>query len=280
MALAELHGKTPYAYSEDLLTADVFAAFRYLPVQEGIYAFLRSVPGLDKKLPALTGENVTATFYFWPMGEQYRREPDMLLALQVGQRLIHVVVEAKYLSGASDLEIREVEKNEQTIQVGNQLADQFRDLQYGCYKVFQGTLRSGLLVLTSDPDDRHLLYLTAHILRPKAELERAQTSVAIDNLFWANWYQVYEHFQTLRHQSIQPPYTLILQDICQLLTRKGFATFQGFRLPPYGPIEASPASFWRERHVKGPTFSGITPPPPELTRLSTTRIFWTGDKHG
>ena len=64
MALAELHGKTPYAYSEDLLTADVFAAFRYLPVQEGIYAFLRSVPGLDKKLPALTGENVTATFYF------------------------------------------------------------------------------------------------------------------------------------------------------------------------------------------------------------------------
>ncbi|MBK8988393.1 MAG: hypothetical protein IPM39_20390, partial [Chloroflexi bacterium] len=106
MALAEIHGKTPFLYFEDLLTADVFAAFRYLPAQEGIYAFLRSVPGLGKKLPALTGENVTATFYFWPMGEQRRREPDMLLALQVGQRLIHVVVEAKYLSGASDLEIR------------------------------------------------------------------------------------------------------------------------------------------------------------------------------
>ncbi|HSH01736.1 MAG TPA: hypothetical protein VLL52_04395 [Anaerolineae bacterium] len=45
--LAEIHRKTPFTYFEDLLTADVFMAFKYLPPYLGIIPFLRTVPTLE-----------------------------------------------------------------------------------------------------------------------------------------------------------------------------------------------------------------------------------------
>lgn len=281
MTLAEIHGKTPFIYSEDLLTADVFTAFRYLPAADGIYAFLRSLLGLGEKLPHFTNEEeIAVNFHFWPIGERQRREPDVLLSLQVDDRLIHVVVEAKYLSGASDLEIQEVEHDGQTYQVGNQLADQFRDLRHGRYRIFQSGQRNHWLTLTSAAEDRYLLYLTAHAMRPDAELRQACTyhPEVEDRLFWTNWYQVYEHFYGLRQQLITFPYSLILEDICLLLERKGFTTFAGFHPLPQGEVKPATASFWQDRYQDEPTFAGITYPPSFPFPVPTSPyIFWQGD---
>lgn len=281
MALAEIHGKTPFIYFEDLLTADVFATFRYLPAAAGIYAFLQTIPGLGEKLPVpINDEEITARFYFWPVGDEQRREPDVLLALQIGSRLIHIVAEAKYLSGASDLEIQEVEQDGQMYQAGNQLADQFRDLQHGRYRIFQEGQRTEWLTLASKTTDRYLLYLTAHAIRPKAELQQASLYCpeAADYLFWTNWYQVYEHFYRIREQLITPPYPLILEDICLLLGRKGFASFDGFHPLPLGEVKPAVASFWKDRYQDEPAFSGITPPPSfQFSIPETPHIFWKGD---
>ena len=78
MAIAEIHGKTPFDYYEDLLTADVFAAFRYLPADAGIIGFLRSIENVADVIVQPEASS-TCEFHFWPLGELCRREPDLLL---------------------------------------------------------------------------------------------------------------------------------------------------------------------------------------------------------
>jgi hypothetical protein len=274
MALAEIHGKAPFAYSEDLLTADVFTAFRYLPTPEGIGAFLAPILGLDQE-QSTNGRRMTCAFHFWPLGLRRRREPDVLLAWQIGDRLIHVVIEAKYMSGSSDLEMQEMEDEiGQTQKIGNQLGDQLHDLQYGQYRIFQDGQRNQYLNLTSLPEDRHLLYLTAHLLRPEAEMEQALDaySAAEGRLHWANWYQVCEHFQKMRLQFAAMPESLILTDIYQLLDRKGFASFHGFRQLPAGRLHPASASFWLDKYLDEIAFSGIRPP--TFSTLPAAANFW------
>lgn len=60
---AELHGKAPFIYSEDLLTSDVFTGFRYLPADEGVIGFLRSVEGLADVIEA-PDPSSTCDIYF------------------------------------------------------------------------------------------------------------------------------------------------------------------------------------------------------------------------
>ncbi len=200
MALAEIHGKMPFIYSEDLLTADVFAAFKYLPADSGILAFLHSIDGLNGLLrPLQAGESVTCDYHFWPLGFMRRREPDVLLEISIEERIYHIVVEAKYYSGPSDKEIEEIELDGDVYQVGNQLADQLRDLHHGEYRIFRQGLRHRRISLLSEVNDRFLIYLTAHNTKPRTELDRAKAQYPIGQrkLFWANWSQVYEHFKSL-----------------------------------------------------------------------------------
>lgn len=101
MALAEIYGKTPFIYFEDLLTADVFAAFRYLPPDIGIISFLRSIPGLESLIEKPNASS-TCSFHFWLVGKVIGREPDVLLEVEINGRLLHIVIEAKYYSGPGD----------------------------------------------------------------------------------------------------------------------------------------------------------------------------------
>jgi len=279
MALAEIHGKMPFIYSEDLLTADVFAAFKYLPADSGILAFLHSIDGLNGLLrPLQAGDTVTCTYHFWPIGLERRREPDVLLEISIEERIYHIVVEAKYYSGPSDKEIEEIELDGDVYQVGNQLADQLRDLYHGEYRIFRQGLRHRRISLLSEVNDRFLIYLTAHNTKPRTELDRATTQYPIGQrkLFWANWSQVYEHFQQMRRWVTTEPASLILQDICLLLERKGFASFHGFRPMPMGDLDPASASFWRDRSPDEPAFKGIRPPP-SFSLEPTASKFWKGD---
>lgn len=278
MTIAELHGKSPWTTSEDFLTADVFTAFRYLPADMGIIGFLRTIPGLDERLPA--AREAEARIHFWPLGMFLRREPDLLLELRLDDRLIHIVVESKYFAGPSDKTGAELLLGEQTVNVGRQLVDQFLDLQQGTYTLFRDGVRDRQIVLESRPVDRYLLYLTAHPVRPEAELDLVLHDHAEiqGTLFWANWHHVYEHLHSLRFYLTEFPYAQILADICLLLERKGFFTFHGFR--PSFPIATTDSGrvFWLDSRPGEIEFSGFGPPP--HLDIPPAGVFWRAHRTG
>lgn len=262
MTIAELHGKSPLTTSEDMLTANVFTAFRYLPADRGIIVFLRSVKGLGDVIPEPERE-ATADYFFWPLGQT--REPDLLLELTINGAVYHVVVEAKYLSGASDREIEEVEEEEETILLGNQLADQLRDLMHGVYTIRQDGRRDRVKVLASRPENRHLLYLTAHALRPGADLARSAALYAQGavHIFWESWYQVHDYLENNRPSFQAFPYDRVVDDVLQLLALKGFSSFAGVRRPEaLKSNHLLQGKFWLGRDEPLPSFQGIGPPPP------------------
>ena len=276
MTLAEVHGKTPSKNSEDLLTAEVFTAFRYLPATQGVYAFLRTVPGLEDRLPEpQESEEVVATIHFWPLGQERKREPDLLLALQIGPRFFYIVVEAKYHSGASDKDEREeVTTDGNSRKLGNQLADELRDLHHGEYKVFHQGRRNQHLSLKNDKEDRFVLYLTSHAIKPQDEINRAakQYPLAKQKLFWTNWYAVYDYF--LETKDLPFPYREIVSDTSLLLRKKSFSTFQGFNnLIPVDLVGVKGA-FWQDAPVIANHFRGIHKPPKTLNRENISGSFW------
>ena len=278
MTIAEVHGKLGSVSSEDLLTSDVFTAFRYLPAESGIYAFLKKIPGLAEMLPDLAkNEAVVATIHFWPKGTNQSREPDVLLALQVGSRLIHIVVEAKYRSGASDKEeYVEIQQDGSVEKLGNQLADQLRDLHHGKYKIFYRGRRNQRISLDSKPDDRFLLYLTAHATKPQREIKqaRSQYSLAEHNLFWANWFDVYDHLLEQQIIGLDFPYQEIIDDICLLLDRKSFSTFQGFSELPNIDSNYLIRSIWQDDPVMTNYFTGIQKPSLKFDMEEINGSFW------
>lgn len=260
---AELHGKTPFVYSEDILTSDVFTTFRYLPAQEGIIGFL--IDGLVDFIPPPEATS-TCKLYFWPRGDL--REPDVLLELQIRGQLYHVIVEAKYLSGPSDGEAEAtgetVQDSEAIRRTGNQLADQFLDLRHGHYRINRTRWTSSVLQLGSTSNDRFLLYLTAHHLRPDEELTRCHERCPASDgrLFWTSWYQVHDYIAE-KSSELTEPYGLITADLIALLRQKGFCPFHGLPLLPVLRPGGLPKFMWQ-----------VVPPMPVLTAAVLPDFHW------
>jgi hypothetical protein len=274
MTIAEIHGKSPLTTSEDLLTANVLTAFRYLPAGRGIVGFLRSIKGVDYILPE-PDDQTKCEYFFWPLGET--REPDVLLELHIRGELYHVVVEAKYLSGPSDAEIVQVDE-EETISRGNQLADQFRELRLGTYTIRVNGRRRERKVLRSRPENRLLLYLTAHPLRPLKELamSAALYPPAADRLCWASWYDVYDYLRASQDHFSSFPSDRVVGDILELLAQKDFSSFQGVRAPsPQKGWHNVRGTFWRGRRELFPAFHGVRSPEGFETAVAGPG-FWKG----
>lgn len=267
--IAEIHHKSSLTTSEDFLTADVFSTFRYLPVTEGLIGWLRLNPGLAKNIP-MPQESAATVYHFWPLGNT--REPDLLIELIIDEVTYHIVIEAKYLSGPSDGEIIEVDHDDETIMMGNQLADQLRDLDNGRYTVWQAGSRRASKMLSSERVHRLLIYLTAHPLRPKAELNRSKQLYPAwaDRLFWMNWYQVDDYLRNNLTTFADFPYRQIVSDLLTLLEMKGFATFQGVAKPMVDKVPSG--TFWQDRRQLLPSFHGI-PRPPVLSLAENGRFF-------
>jgi len=260
MPIAEIHGKSPYTRSEDSLTADVFGAFRYLPAETGLVAFLRAVPGLGNLFPPAI-KRAQLDIHFWPLG--IRREPDLLLALRIDGTAYHIVVEAKYLSGPSDIDLALDDVQGQEIVVGNQLADQMRELLAGDYTVWCAGSRDRSLLLDSASHRRALLYVTAHPFRPDGELDRSAALLPefAPRFHWASWYDVHDFLSSRRATFDTFPYDRIVDDLLLLLRQKGFGGFQGWsEMPPILAMPLSPG-FWRGPRAGAPTFQGIHQPP-------------------
>jgi hypothetical protein len=266
VTIAEIHGKMPIAGSEDLLTASVFGAFRYLPAREGIIGFLRSLGGAAPAIPEPDEED-QCTVHFWPMGLLRRREPDVLLELSIGGRLWHVAGEAKYFSGPSDREDDELEHQGEVLRTGNQLADEYIDLCHGHYEVYDGSWRGRKIVLESPLEHRLLLYLTAHIFPPQDDLKRSISYIPDlgGRLLWSSWYDVWSYLDTTAAQLGRFPYDRIVRDLLALLRKKGFSIYEGITLPPNLDVADLGGAFWR-------WFAPLPDIPPDASGA-----FWFGD---
>jgi len=114
MTIAEIHGKISEEGTnlsermEDLLTADTFGCFRYLPPEKALIPFLstaKSFRGYSLELPT---EIIGAHYSFWPWVSLHGCtpcEPDVVIGIETERRCLHLVfVEAKYRSGISSEE--------------------------------------------------------------------------------------------------------------------------------------------------------------------------------
>ncbi len=237
MIIAELHGKlseeaSSIDTSEDVLTSNVFQCLRYLKPNNGIVPFLNAVfrdngyKGAEDKLDrALEWE---VDYYFWPVGVERKREPDVLIYLKTGKAKYIVVVEAKYHSGPSDKEDFDEESQKQ---FGNQLSDQFIDLLKRKYRVSNKTVD-----LECDKKNCYLLYLTKNFTKPKPEMDAAIEQYQqnfpnskiniVEHLMWTNWTKIWSILNSKPIESF--PQILIRNDLLALLERKGFKEFTGF----------------------------------------------------
>ena len=251
MALAEIFYKNIFNDSEDLLTSDVFTVFRYLPPHIGIIRFIRSIDDLYKFITE-PDEKSTCEYYFWPLGLLLHREPDLLLEFQIREKIYHVVVEVKYLSGPSDAEEREEEVAGKMFKKGNQLASQYRDLMEGEYEVKQiidGKLKYFNKKLRSSQKDRFEVYLTANLNQPEYEFKEfhKRFDKKKHKLYWTNWYHVFDFFSDLVVEIKEFPQSLAIQDILTLLESKSFSSFKSIPKLPHLDMKNVSGTFWKKK---------------------------------
>ena len=192
MTIAEIHGKLSSAGSnisdrrEDLLTADVFGCLRYLPFETGCQKILTKarrcfITDGDAPRLCINDTNEDGYFRFWPKME--KSEPDILI--EHGTHLI--MIEVKYLSGKSDhYKAEQGAEDNMEAAHSDQLAREFHDL----------------MSYVGDYTERSLIYLTAHRLLPKEdvdfgfqelkELSDDSCDVYKDNVYWLSWFEVYK----------------------------------------------------------------------------------------
>jgi len=270
MTIAELHGKLSSSGNfddrvEDLLTSDVFGALRYLPPDRGIVPFLNAVLHMNSVTSVLRHPDRAISpsqvrYHFWPWGTVLRREPDLLVLLDLKDEQYAFVFEAKYRSGPSDLEPAEdlganepTELGEAPAAYGLQLADQYDDLiQPSPYRE---------IAVGAPIKNRFLIYITAHTTCPRETLDRSLDQLnkrheahgfqlsrefAAGHMLWASWFDVW---RVIKEQDFRDfPFGLVAQDLLRLLARKGFRAFSGFADITDQPRLGLPASgaFWRE----------------------------------
>lgn len=224
---------------EDVLTADVFGAYRYLPPSLGLLPLLQHAVDetglafskfLQRQGIELSTLNVVR-LRFWPTFEN-GREPDVFVLLESteSQQSVALLVEAKL--HASQHEIGEHS------QVGHYLIQHLSD----------GYADDGLpWELPQLP--RPLLFLTNHSEIPASELARARREVIGElpdlqpqdvGLFWVNWatagLEAKRLWQDNRDEVDSAPWLRHLLDLYEEIRDRDLlprAPFAGISSPPY-----------------------------------------------
>lgn len=179
MFAAQIHRKLtrPEEEMEDLLTSNVFGIWNYIRPGLGLLQFLRTAQRLDGTPLAGLDEVETAPLTFWPwIQEPHAKgaEPDVLIEMALpGERKFLILVEAKYHSEKSSFADASPEPNDQ-------LAREMDNLR-------RMAKRQGIR-------DYALVYVTAHTLMPKPDIEEAISELAektgdgaADRFYWTSW---------------------------------------------------------------------------------------------
>lgn len=254
-------GSRAHDRAEDLLTSTVFGLLRYLPLREGLLSLLgRARPvragGDGIEAPPHDGwidvSGVTrAELSFWPSFGPFG-EPDLLIHLWDGERLLHaVLIEAKLHSPKSGAAGESAEDaTEEDVPHPDQLVRYWRGLQ----------LRPEVTGVGCS-----LVYMTSRSMPPLKELHESIVHSPEMRLAWLHWGDAW----AVAHRVATSGDCLPAQDLAALLAHKGFRGFIGFDQPSIPTLQL-PASFWRPRKL----FRG-SPPPEEVTRFwEKPSTFW------
>ena len=228
MTVAEIHGKISETSGnvsermEDLLTSDVFGPMRYLRPQEILIPFLETAKSEHGDSFPVLGETVKIHCSFWPSLKSpgcIPCEPDVLLGLETDGSVIDLVlIEAKYYSGLSSEEDERPEPNDQLArELDNLCGLSSSDLGW------TPGLRVGrrwLLFVTQDMGMPHgLLAQSLAAYRRKRKRD--------GDIYWTSWRFLPSILEQALEKGGSPQSTAVLEDMLQLLLRKGLTVFRG-----------------------------------------------------
>ncbi len=260
MLLAQLHNKLTRSEeeSEDLLTSNVFGAFKYSGNLGLLCRFLSGARLRRGSGPILSlGDASACKYRFWPPfpgGDEAGCEPDLVLRFDHtdGSRSL-IAIEAKYRSGKSSRATSDGDVNDQ-------LAREWLCLRHEAQRL--GCARFALV------------YLTADVGMPKADIDEAideldrKRGITAD-VAWLSW----RRLPRLLDGAAEP----ILRDLDRLLRRAMLVEFEGVDLPrspcrpPYLFLESAGAATSAPTLSQAYTWS--SPPPVPAYAFNTGANF-------
>jgi hypothetical protein len=207
---------------EDLLTSDVFGTMKYAGWQFGFMEWLRSATHpFDGSTASMVlpkdGDIERLHYAFWPTLVN-GREPDILIGIECSDgKVVQVMVEAKYLSGASDVTLHDTEIT--SYYSGNQIADQVNNFP----RTFPDLKNKFIATCIH-------LYVTAHYSCPTDIYENAKAYIEKTDipLLWVNWQSLPAFLRVALEKTTNYGTLALLSDLLHLLERKDLAPFAGF----------------------------------------------------
>ena len=244
MTIAEIHGKISEEGTnlsermEDLLTADIFGCFRYLPPQKALIPFLNTARSFHGHALVLPGEIVGMHYSFWPWVKLHGCtpcEPDVVVGFEAEGRHLHLVfIEAKYRSGLSSEEDEGESPHDQLARELDNL-NRISPVNLHLSPELSITSRT-LLFVTQDMGMPHTL-----IAQSLAEYQRKRNRQG--DVYWTSWRFLQPILENNIREENSPQSIAVMEDMLKLLLRKGLTVFRGidpvtvcFNLPQFYSI--------------------------------------------
>jgi len=228
MTIAEIHGKISEVGAnlsermEDLLTADSFGCFRYLPYDKGLIPFLDTARSFHGHALVLPSEIAGVHYSFWPWVKLHGCtpcEPDVVIGLETDERHLHLVfVEAKYHSGLSSEEDEGESPNDQLARELDNL-DRISPVNLHWSPDLTITSRT-LLVVTQDMGMPRTL-----IAQSLAEYQRKRNRQG--DVYWTSWRFLHAVQEKQIASEVNQEHRAVLEDMMLLLQRKWLTMFNG-----------------------------------------------------
>jgi len=253
MLIAQIQGKLPLPDegSEDLLTSNVFGAFKYSGRFDALSAFLAMASLREGAAPLPPFVSIDYTFWPWLEGDACPGcEPDVVLRVEhLDQTTSLIGIEAKYHAGKSSLPT-----------VDGPVSDQLGRQWLALRKLATAEGRTRCI----------LVYLTADIALPQPAFDQTEGELArkcpgvVADLRWLSWRAL---------PMLLAGYSdSILVDLVTLLRRAKLTWFEGISPPP-AQLPA-PYMFLTEINSSdgsdgAANFTWPTPPPPALWSFSS-----------
>jgi len=220
--MAEIKGKLSessnnFERMEDLLTSNIFQLLRYIPPELGILPILQQATNLEESPLPIPKNILDWEIIFWPVYKNCEPDIEIKAYSDNSKCIAHYFVEAKYLSLKSG--IAEFDENDVYVAGSDQLERQWNIIQQ----------------ITKIGENIGLIYLTAHQIKPKKEIEKSIDATsnpyqARISLYWLSWQKIrQELIKIIKDSSINPYHHKVLQDIIVLLEKKGLKDFSGWR---------------------------------------------------
>ena len=232
--IAEIKGKVSSTNSnltersEDELTGNFFGNLRYLPFDKGLKHILKSCvypAGLstfdDFGAEAWPGDDCV---FFWE--REAEAEPDVLLVFDETV----IIIEVKYLSGLSSDD-----------NIDNSDADNTRERDESCNQL----AREGKLLERIAGDKKKVLILLA----PEAVAHQIYSDVVERKILsgvqfgYITWQKAFDALQEIAENTSGRCEGAVVDDLIQLLGKKGFAGFRTFNNLP--PVTLDVAETWK-----------------------------------